>query len=310
MYCAGSGRPTVVLETGFGGGTAATWQKLQPRLARLTRTCSYDRAGYGFSTLGENLPRDLDHMVADLATMLSRSGETAPYVLIGHSNGGHIISAYTRLHPKNVAGLVFLDAAVALPEDVRNAKQNPGPPDPQLQEHLQQIRSCLARAEQGLAPSAGDPCVDPAWYSGLAPALASAEIANRTKPDFWRAYLSEAENNYNDVSAGQSRRLLPYNWKSLPVRVFIASVGTMSDEDVANAFGLKPHDAPGLDRARASRARWEQRQASICSMTPDCRVYRVPTANHLVHNAALDQVSGAVAELLSQRSRRAEMGAD
>lgn len=303
-YCVGNGSPTILLETGFGGGTAATWQELQPRLAHLTRTCSYDRAGYGFSTLGKNLPRDLNHMVADLAAVLARSGETTPYVLVGHSNGGHVISAYARLYPKDVAGLVFLDAAVALPEDLRNASQKPGPLDPQLQEHLQQIRSCLARSEQGLVPKGGDPCVDPAWYSGFSPALARAEIANRTKPDFWRAYLSEAENNYNDVSARQSRRLLPHNWKHLPIRVFIASVGAMSDEDVGKAFRLNPHDKAALSRARASRARWEQRQASLCSLAPDCLVDRVPTANHLVHNAALDQVSGALADLVSRVRKR------
>lgn len=52
MYCVGSGGPTVILETGFGGGTYSAWHELQPRLGKVTRTCSYDRAGYGFSELG------------------------------------------------------------------------------------------------------------------------------------------------------------------------------------------------------------------------------------------------------------------
>src|SRR5580698_3331968 len=41
LYCVGTGGPTVVLETGFGGGAYATWHKLQPILARTVRSCSY-----------------------------------------------------------------------------------------------------------------------------------------------------------------------------------------------------------------------------------------------------------------------------
>src|SRR5579875_866750 len=65
LYCEGRGQPTVVLESGFGGGTWHEWHLLQPLLARDTRVCSYDRAGYGFSELGNDLPRDIKHEVMD-----------------------------------------------------------------------------------------------------------------------------------------------------------------------------------------------------------------------------------------------------
>ena len=114
MYCAGAGGPTVILETGFGGGAYLAWHELQPRLARFTRTCSYDRAGYGFSELGDDLPRDTRHDVMDLHALLVASGEPGPYILVGHSDGGHIIGAFADLFPQQVAGLVFLDASVLL----------------------------------------------------------------------------------------------------------------------------------------------------------------------------------------------------
>lgn len=57
MYCVGAGWPVVILETGFGGGAYHAWHKLQPLLGRVARTCSYDRAGYGFSELGGDLFR-------------------------------------------------------------------------------------------------------------------------------------------------------------------------------------------------------------------------------------------------------------
>ncbi len=46
IHCTGAGSPTVVLASGLGDSTDV-WARVQPRLARLTRVCSYDRAGYG-----------------------------------------------------------------------------------------------------------------------------------------------------------------------------------------------------------------------------------------------------------------------
>src|SRR5438093_17106 len=48
IVCEGTGSPTVVLESGAGEGWY-TWALVQPALARSYRTCSYDRAGIGFS---------------------------------------------------------------------------------------------------------------------------------------------------------------------------------------------------------------------------------------------------------------------
>src|SRR5690242_14270498 len=48
LRCMGTGNPTIVLEAGL-GGDSSTWVLVQPRLAELTRVCSYDRAGYYFS---------------------------------------------------------------------------------------------------------------------------------------------------------------------------------------------------------------------------------------------------------------------
>ena len=138
MYCIGQGTPTIILESGFGGGTAATWMRLQPLLGELTRTCSYDRAGYGFSSIGRNTPRDLNRAVADLAVLLKRSGEKPPYILAGHSNGGLMIGAYADLYPERVAGLVFFDAAVVLPEDATFATA-PSGMDASLRQRLERI---------------------------------------------------------------------------------------------------------------------------------------------------------------------------
>src|SRR5690606_17910094 len=86
IYCQGEGSPTVVLEAGLGDGSI-NFRALQDRLARHTRTCAYDRAGYGWSEPGP-APRDLATIAAELDALLDGAGEAGPYVLAGHSIGG------------------------------------------------------------------------------------------------------------------------------------------------------------------------------------------------------------------------------
>lgn len=109
LYCTGSGAPTLVLESGR-GEDFTVWGKVQPALSHSTRTCSYDRAGFGWS---EPQPgaRDANNIASQLHVLLLEAGITEPVVLMGHSAGGIYIRAYASLFPTAVAGLVFVDAS-------------------------------------------------------------------------------------------------------------------------------------------------------------------------------------------------------
>jgi pimeloyl-ACP methyl ester carboxylesterase len=111
VHCSGSGSPTVVLEAGA-GFSSATWIGVQPRLARRTRVCAYDRLGEG----GSDAPRAHEIRTADdqaktLADMLDSAGIECPCVFVGHSFGGAIILLFASHHREDVAGLVLDDAA-------------------------------------------------------------------------------------------------------------------------------------------------------------------------------------------------------
>lgn len=108
LFCAGEGSPTVVLEAGL-GGTSLDWARVQPEVARFTRVCSYDRAGYGWSDRGD-LPRTGVRIVKDLMTLLERAEETGPFVLVGHSFGGLTVRLFAQQYVGQVAGLVLIDA--------------------------------------------------------------------------------------------------------------------------------------------------------------------------------------------------------
>ena len=110
IYCVGSGTPTVVLEAGAGDFGLSSWYTVLPQLSTLSRTCAYDRAGTGWSDPPRVAPMPTA-IVNDLHTLLARSGEPGPYVLVGHSLGGPIIRHYAVHYPGEVAGLVLVDGS-------------------------------------------------------------------------------------------------------------------------------------------------------------------------------------------------------
>lgn len=109
ISCQGSGTPTVVLESGSRSSGGA-WMLLQPRLAKTTRVCSYDRAGLGYS---DPRPRPgrvpAARAVTELHKLLAGAGISPPYVLGGWSLGGLLIRLYTMRYPAEVLGLVSVD---------------------------------------------------------------------------------------------------------------------------------------------------------------------------------------------------------
>ncbi len=109
IHCTGKGDPTVILESGL-GGHSLDWVLVQPRIARFTRVCSYDRAGYGWSHLG-SLPRSARRISQELDQLLMLAGERPPYLLTGHSYGGLIQEYFARDHGEKVAGMVLVDSA-------------------------------------------------------------------------------------------------------------------------------------------------------------------------------------------------------
>ena len=109
ISCVGEGGPTVILESGL-GTMSADWANIQPEVAKTTRVCAYDRAGTGWSKPGPT-PRDPKQIAYELHALLGNAGIDGPYVLVGQSFGGLYVRMYADLYPKEVAGVVLVDAS-------------------------------------------------------------------------------------------------------------------------------------------------------------------------------------------------------
>jgi len=104
----GKGKPPVVLISGS-MNFSFDWWLVQNEVAKVTTVCSYDRPGLAWSDAGPS-PRTFDQDVYELHALLKIAGVKPPYILVAHSIGGIIARKYARKYPKEVAGMVLVDA--------------------------------------------------------------------------------------------------------------------------------------------------------------------------------------------------------
>jgi pimeloyl-ACP methyl ester carboxylesterase len=188
LNCTGKGSPTVLLEGGYAADSGA-WTRVQPVLARTTRVCSYDRAGYGQSDMGP-LPRDGRAVAKDLDQALRQAAIGGPFILVGHSLGALYVRIFAELRPDDVAGMVLADPSIEY-QDKRFAAMF-GPASGSAKPFHDAAAKCLAAAEKGKLPS-----LDPSLASCMPDGANPKRMAS---PAQWRTELSEADTMWTATS--------------------------------------------------------------------------------------------------------------
>ena len=245
LHCVGAGSPTVVLESGAGAGMLA-WAWVQPEVARETRVCAYDRAGYGWSDGGSD-DVDAERVVEQLRTLLRAAGEAGPFVAVGHSLGGHYVRVFADSHPDEVSGVVLVDARhPALPERMDGY-------DAWLAEGEQTVQVGLALSYVGVLRLLGD--VFGAMET-LPEDVAAAMVATTMRPRHMRAHLAEVRS----LPALDARAAAVGDLGERPVAVLAA--GTVADEQLD----------PDV---------WIALQEDLAGLSPGARYHLVPEADHL-----------------------------
>lgn len=117
LFCLGHGAPTVILTAGL-GDWVATWRKLQAPIAKKTRACAWDRAGFGYSDPSP-VPQGVNHTTADLEEALINADIPGPYILIGHSMGGYESMIFADRDHRAVLGMLLIDPS--FPDEIRRA---------------------------------------------------------------------------------------------------------------------------------------------------------------------------------------------
>jgi pimeloyl-ACP methyl ester carboxylesterase len=162
IHCLGEGSPTVL----FASGRIAPgyiWTVVQRGVAGFTRACWYDRADTGWSESGPD-PAWGDQAARDLHDLVQNAPLARPLVLVGHSFGGYVIRLYHHAHPREVAGMVFVDAAM---EDAGRIRGMPHRERPGLPRWAIRGLSIVAGRLGLMRALASDPGPPPAgWTAG------------------------------------------------------------------------------------------------------------------------------------------------
>lgn len=219
-------KPTLLIESGA-GAPSEYYYWLGEMLRDSMRVVRYDRAGIGYSDLSD-APRDPETIAGELHTLLEKAGESPPYILAGHSYGGHYIRVFTALYPDEVAGLVFIDA----PHPNSSERLNT-PPEPKFLKALYKVGAITG--DLGVL-GLGDRVLGPILR---APGLPE-EVTNRyldytlngkylwgyLEEEKWYPELVERSGGINDFG-------------SRPIRVF---AGTNLNEKALLKMGLNPEE--------------------------------------------------------------------
>ena len=271
LLCAGSGDPTVVLEAG-GGEPSVLLMPVFNRVARTTRACAYDRAGFGWSDPAPG-ERDFDDRARDLHRLLKAAEVPPPYVLVGESFGGLVVRAFARLHPGDVAAVVLVDAAeeaqvfAALDALRRSARRQ------RLAANLL-VRSGLLRWALVQRPEA-------VGIPGAALSADERKTAARllSRPEHWRAAMGE---------------LIAYE-RTAPAQRAAGGFGGLGDLPLI----VIAHGRPMRGVHAALEAGWRSGQDRLAALSTQGKLVIAARSGHAISLTDPDLVAASIEEVVS-----------
>ena len=278
LYCQGKGTPVVILESGLGAG-AFNWRFVQSSIARTTKVCAYDRAGYWKSPAATGA-RDAGAEADDLAALLKAAKLPAPYVIAAHSMGGYIARLYAGRHTGDVAGMVLVDPSVEHQNKVL-AEIVPTAPA-MLAADLARRKACASDPRP--AEVAGK-CLDPAPPADL-PQDSAGWFVEAQTPSYSATTLSE----YEAMDAASSDQVAAEK-KSLGDRPLI----------LLNA-GNKLRFLPGQteEQTDALTAVWLQKHREILPLSGRGELRMVEGSGHFIPREKPDAVVRAVTDMVRE----------
>jgi pimeloyl-ACP methyl ester carboxylesterase len=292
LTCLGSGSPTLVFEQG-GDGLITNWAKVQPEASKISRTCFYDRAGFGFSDPPDQ-PVTALSVTDDLHRLLKRGGVAGKIVLVGHSIGGFYATMYADRFPADVAGLVLLEPGFSNQGTHLSAERKLIELGYTRQGETTLVR-CAALARAGkLEPSnlARNRCM-------VAPPDATTEMMPYILHAILRPYWYEAEH---------SQAVNFFSGDDQP------SVSSQQEMDAGRAFGDMPlvvliatgwSDKPWRtpEENRAAYAGMHEGQQRLASRSTNGRWELIPNSNHYVQKDAPEAVIKAIRDVVRAARR-------
>lgn len=290
FHCVGKGSPTVVFEQG-GEGMIFNWAAVQPAIAKRTKTCAYDRGGFGWSDQ-PRFPVTAMSVTDDLHMLLKRAGVRGRVILVGHSIGGFYATMYANRFLPTVAGLVLVDpgfsgqssGATAERWDIDQANIRRG------EGYLLRCAELGRRGALNATNLTANRCFE-LPMDAQAPVERRYALRAITGPGWYEAEHSQSVNYFSadrelSVSHAQER-LASRSFGDLPMVVLSA--------------GHFPN--PGWrtpEENRTYQARWLQGHKDLAARSSRGRLEIVPSAGHFIQKDEPDAVIKAIFGVLEE----------
>jgi pimeloyl-ACP methyl ester carboxylesterase len=290
LYCRGTGSPAVIFDSG-GNDTTIAWALVQPAISKTHTTCSYDRAGLGFSDASDRAST-VRNDVDDIHRALQTAHIKPPYLLVGHSLGGMAVRVFADRYRDEVVGMVIVDGSHE--DQVSRAKARAAleaKEMPALAQHDAPAGpDCVEAAKSGAIPKdspAYAPCVGE-MYPGVDHAISDATFAAMATLKSQKAHVSE-EANFSTVSADQTRATRR-DFGDMPIIVLTHA----------------PRPAPaGIPQAMQDRRTmvWEQLHNEVAGMSRHGVNWIVPRSSHAMNYDRPEIVIDAIEQALAIAAR-------
>jgi pimeloyl-ACP methyl ester carboxylesterase len=268
LDCRGDGLVTVLLESGL-GGVSLEWGPVQKILAQRTRTCSYDRAGYGWSDPSP-FPRDARQLAREADAMLRAADIDGPLLLVGHSFGGFVIRELYRRRKNDVIAMVLGDSS-----------------------HEDQFRRMESSGGKAMMPRGRNFVISPIGVPENLPLDIRKKIATFSR--MRKTYsATHSEMSWFRQSAEQVRR--GRSVLEIPVTVLQRGLNPYAEADIAGS-SVKSRVGANIDAADRND-QWNNLQADLVQLSDQGRLVVAERSGHHIHSDEPELVAAIVEELL------------
>lgn len=274
----GSGKLTVVFESGLDAGGSLAWAKVQPEVSKFARTFTYDRAGLLKSERGKG-PKTGAEMAKDLYALLQASGHKGPYLLVGQSAAGFILRSFISRYPTAVAGIVFVD--VSHPQQLKRF--------PALAASLNKMPA------DWIIRMANDFGLIRLFYKNYYPSTTKSDTVNEIRNDLFPSSLPgilEEKNAFKTLAA-EAGRISSFG--DIPLTI-ITGTGKQRDKDFKDP-----------EAARQFPKIWLQLQQELLLLSTKHKQILATESGHQVNFDQPDVVINAIQELYGQYLKDADI---
>lgn len=266
LYCLGTGSPAVIFDAGM-ADSSISWALVQAAVSKKTMTCSFDRAGMGFSDAATraSTPRNQSE---DLHALLRAGGVKPPYILVAHSMAAMNARVYADKYPNEVVGMVLIDGSHE-DQSLRNWAIGEKGQKGHWDAYLREKHTCIADAKKGFVRGtpAYKECVGGTYDPRFSAAINAAEEKYVMTPRWQAAAASERENFFYESAI--ETRATRKNFGDMPIVVFTRSPSPKAKDETQ-------------DEHNQRTLIWEDLHTQIAAMSTRGINIIVPNSTHYI----------------------------